>query len=98
MNKNDDVDLFDCQWQNLISGQMEQIKNKMADLSKHLVGRKVRIIGNYNGQPWGTSRPSLKGKEFEIASICLSDWQTASLCLFLKGERVSIRPNNVEFL
>lgn len=30
------------------------------------VGRTVRIISDYNGQPFGKSKPNLKGREFKV--------------------------------
>jgi hypothetical protein len=45
-------------------------------------GRMVRITADYNGQPFGCSRPNLKGKEFEVRNAFFDDH---SITLWLEG-------------
>jgi len=40
-----------------------------------LLNKEVRITSNFNGQPHGHSRPSLKGKVFSIKNVHLEGWQ-----------------------
>jgi hypothetical protein len=62
-----------------------------------VVGRPVRILSEYNGQPYGRSRRSMKGREMTVESVASIDphW---GINLFLRGERVSIREKEVEWL
>lgn len=92
------IDHTDKLMQNLLRGQAEYIAGRVDMLNRELKGKKVRILSKWNGQPWGKSRPSLQGKEFEIDRVCIDSWETASFCIFLKGERTSIRPESLEFL
>lgn len=47
----------------------EQIKEMEDSMHDFLIGRAVEIISDYNGQPCGTSKPSLKGKTGEIVGV-----------------------------
>lgn len=60
-----------------------------------VVGRPVRILSDYNGQPYGRSRRSLKG-ETKTAERVVVDSQ--GIYLFLRDERVSIPVDEVEWL
>ena len=60
-----------------------------------VVGRPVRILSDYNGQPYGRSRRSLKG-ETKTAERVVVDSQ--GIYLFLRDERVSIPIDEVEWL
>jgi len=45
--------------------KIEQLQKEIGDKFE---GRSVRILSNYNAQPYGNSKPSLKGKVFKITS------------------------------
>lgn len=60
-----------------------------------VVGKKVRILSNYNGQVIGTSRPSLKGRVFNVTGFCMSD---TTMFLFTSAGNISIRLDEVEFI
>jgi len=62
-----------------------------------VIGRPVRILSDYNGQPYGKSRKSLKGTVMTVERVGTIDphW---GVSLFLRGERVAIREDEVEFL
>jgi hypothetical protein len=60
-----------------------------------VVGRPVRILSDYNGQPYGRSRRSLRG-ETKTAERVVIDSQ--GIYLFLRDERVSIPVDEVEWL
>lgn len=34
-------------------------------------GKRIRVACDYNGQEWGTSQPSLRGREFEVAGVSI---------------------------
>ncbi|QLJ16253.1 hypothetical protein H0H12_10150 [Pseudomonas putida] len=38
-----------------------------------LVGRKIKVLSDYNGQCYGASKPSQKGKTLTIASASVND-------------------------
>ncbi|OAS04640.1 hypothetical protein AYO08_14900 [Pseudomonas putida] len=38
-----------------------------------LVGRKIKVLSDYNGQCYGSSKPSQKGKTLTIASASVND-------------------------
>lgn len=38
-----------------------------------LVGRKIKVLSDYNGQCYGSSKPSQKGKMLTIASASVND-------------------------
>jgi len=57
-------------------------------------GRHVIITGWYNGQPHGSSKKSLKGKNFIIRHAYLD---SNRLCFFLEGQNLGIDSNDVEF-
>ena len=62
-----------------------------------VIGRPVRIISDYNGQPYGRSRKSMKGREMTVERVGSIDphW---GISLFLRGERVAIWESEVEWL
>jgi hypothetical protein len=62
-----------------------------------VIGRPVRILSDYNGQPYGRSRPSMKGREMTVERVGSIDphW---GISLFLRGERVAIWESEVEWL
>jgi hypothetical protein len=37
-----------------------------------LIGKEATILSDYNGQPFGRSRPSMKGKRIVIADVAVS--------------------------
>jgi hypothetical protein len=62
-----------------------------------VIGRPVRILSDYNGQPYGRSRKSMKGREMTVERVGSIDphW---GISLFLRGERVAIWESEVEWL
>lgn len=96
--ENDGQNLSNMDWQRLIEKTASSIGDIVNDLGSYLVGRRVKIVSNFNGQPFGSSRPKLTGREFEIAYISIGGAKHAEVYIFLKGERLSVRPNEIEFL
>ena len=71
-------------------------KDLEARLEALVVGRSVCIASDWNGQPWGRSRPSMRGQTMVVERARLDPhW---GIFLFLKGERCSIRAKEVEWL
>lgn len=58
--------------------------------------RRVKIKSNFNGQPYGHSKKSLKGEMFTVKSGFFDGFNGP--CLFLDGISLSIRVDDVEFL
>jgi hypothetical protein len=70
--------------------------NAMAN--KALCGFKVRILSNYNGQPYGRSRKSLKGSIQIIDSVRLSGQDLAHSYASLRGHSLCIGLDEIELL
>src|ERR1700675_4293680 len=62
-----------------------------------VIGRPVRILSDYNGQPYGRSKKSMKGREMTVERVGSIDphW---GISLFLRGERVAIWESEVEWI
>lgn len=74
----------------------EESKALHARLERLVKGRKIRVAGDWNGQPWGRSKPSKRGKEYVVRGAGLDvQW---GVFLWLEGERLSIRADEVEWL
>jgi len=60
---------------NNIQKECKEASSRIADISKvisgRIVGRKAKIISNFNGQCVGHSKPSLKDKTITIKSILI---------------------------
>lgn len=52
---------------------------------RELVGKRVRIVGFYNGQSAGRSRKNIEGTIQTVAEACVSD--CGGLIIFLKDYR-----------
>lgn len=58
--------------------------------------KQVRIVSNYNGQPFGRSKRSLRGEIMTVTGAHIDPhW---GVYLRLKGERCSILASEVEWL
>lgn len=79
--------------------EVNRIEKLMSDLNSELknkfVGKTVRIIKNWNGQPYGKSKKNLKGETFKIVS---SIFYGTSVCFLLEGQRLYINSDYVEFV
>jgi len=64
-------------------------------LSMMMVGRKVKILSDFNGQPYGTSKKSLKGK---ILTVKMVTANYADVQVLLEGEKLFIPVEEVEFM
>ena len=60
-----------------------------------IIGRPVRILSDYNGQPYGRSRRSLRGETRTAERLHIT---SRGISLFLREERVSIPVDEVEWL
>jgi hypothetical protein len=60
-----------------------------------VIGRPVRILSDYNGQPYGRSRRSLRGETRTAERVHIDPH---GIYLFLREERVSIPVDEVEWL
>jgi len=62
-----------------------------------LIGRRVRIISNYNGQPYGHSKKPLTGLEFVIEGVQVDTLSGINLRA-PTGHRLYLGIEEVEFL
>ena len=76
-----------------IAGEQRRLLDSVRKLVQ---GKRVRIIGNWNGQPIGCSKPSKKGCEYTVKNA-LFDFQ-GHVFFMLEGERCSISALDVEFI
>lgn len=53
-------------------GLAEEMARLDRNINDMLAGRRVRITSDYNGQPYGSSRPSLRGKEYCVRAAFFS--------------------------
>lgn len=83
--------------QSLLRGYFDSVRRANDESTTLVKGRRVRILSasHYNGQPFGSSRPALRGKVFTVEAAHVDNW---GMNLKLKGERLSIRAGEVEFL
>lgn len=51
-----------------VKSRAEEISRIEFNIKSAIVGRVVRVMSNYNGQPYGRSRKSLKGLEAKVHS------------------------------
>jgi hypothetical protein len=81
--------------------ELAKLLKEQADLqlraSALVTGRPVRILSDYNGQPYGRSRRSMKGREMTVERVGTIDphW---GISLFLRGERLAVWDKEVEWL
>lgn len=61
--------------------RLEEKQTSVERAADRLVtGRKVKIVGDWNGQPYGSSRPSRKGQVFTAAGISLNgQWSSIQI-------------------
>jgi hypothetical protein len=52
-----------------MAAQVEEIEKRAAALVE---GRTVRVIKDFRDQPYGRSKPNLKGKPFRVAALFLA--------------------------
>lgn len=70
-----------------------ELQRRLIDLVKN---RFVEVKSDWNGQPFGNSRPSLKGKRFKVESADLDVHN--GILLWLEGQRLSIRESEVSWV
>jgi hypothetical protein len=62
-----------------------------------VAGSPVRILSDYNGQPYGRSKRSLRGEKMIVERVSIDPCQ-GHISLWLRGERLSIGEEEVEWL
>lgn len=82
-----------------IMNKLKSIQAKIESLEQEanelVAGRKARIISDYNGQPYGHSKFSMKGKIIKINNIVFDGYFT---CFSGEGLRVGISFSDIEFI
>jgi hypothetical protein len=59
-------------------------------------GKMVRILSDFNGQPYGRSRPNLKGRIFKVDWTCLQP--DGRITVSFRDHREPIDATNVEII
>ena len=67
--------LSDAEIRELLHDYEQQIAALELRAVNLVKGRKVRIVGDWNGQPYGSSKPSRTGKVFTATGVSLSGHQ-----------------------
>lgn len=62
------------------SARMQRIEQIIQTYRTTWVGTPVRIVTDFYDQPFGRSKPNLKGRRFVIEGVCL-DGATPTVCL-----------------
>lgn len=80
---------------NRVQDELMQALRKAQDASKQFIGRKIRIISTYNGQPYGRSKKSLKGTIQIIKYVYVSD--TCGLMVSIEKEDCNVLLETTEW-
>lgn len=78
-----------------IQGAMDSIRSREAAISELVKGRRIRITSDWRDQPYGRSKPSLRGKEFVATGVRIDVHCTAIIC---QGLWCAPGVEDVEFL
>lgn len=72
-----------------------KISEILAEVNNRYHGKQFRVLSNYNGQPYGRSKKSMKGEIFTVESI---GFDNEGAYIFPKDHRLAISISEVEFL
>lgn len=81
--------------QNYLKVSLKKIQEMERIGASLVIGRKVEIVSPFNGQPYGSSRKSQKGKIKIVTGLHLD---SGGVYLQIEGERLCIRLDEVRFL
>jgi hypothetical protein len=70
----------------------------LATVRDKLYGKRFRILVDYNGQPYGSSKPNLKGKIFKVTDVHSINIDQFGFFIFPDGYRDGLEIHKVEFL
>ena len=73
---------------------VSEVQRIERELAQAYVGRTATIVSNYNGQDYGSSRPSKRGKTVEICRVHID---ASGVYFFVRGERLSLREEELRF-
>ena len=62
-----------------INLHLSAIKLHSESIRKALEGKRYKIISDFNGQPYGHSKPSLKGKVFVVRGVVVDEYEDVSV-------------------
>jgi hypothetical protein len=78
----------------LYKDEEQIITDSIKRVKDHYIGKDIKIISDYNGQPYGSSKKSLKGTIHKIVKV----YYTNDFFIFIKGHRLGLRFDEVEFI
>lgn len=89
-----------------MSDKINELKNAMynmdqlvKELNSLYIGKNAKIVSTtYNGQPYGRSKPKLTGKIYPIKHIFISTGSKSEIGVFLEGQLLSLRWDDIEVL
>ena len=79
---------------NVFQAQIK-IKDLVDSVNMEYIGKKFRVLSNYNGQPYGRSRKSKKGQIFTVDWIGFDDGKAF---ISPKEERLCLGLDEIEFI
>jgi len=90
--------LRDANLKAALAKHVRHVQSINDDANRALKGVRVRIVSDYNGQPYGRSKPSLKGTICTVDSVSIDD-NRAHIFLkeYLYGHP-SVGLNDIEFI
>lgn len=78
---------------------LKNLDQIVKDLNSQYAGKKAKIISStYNGQPYGSSKPKLTGKVYNIKYIFVSTSSNSNIGVFLEGQSLSLRLDEIEII
>lgn len=81
--------------QDQIAVHRAEIIRTQTELEKLVIGRTATIVSDYNGQPFGTSKRSLKGQSFEVREVYITG--NGQVTIFLCGLDLGLDVTELEF-
>lgn len=83
-----------------IKTKLRELHSEARELERkattQVAGLKAMITSNYNGQPYGRSKPSMKGKIVTVTDCYLDHYDEPYV--FVKGLRVALSINEIRFM
>lgn len=77
------------------SSSISQINAIQEQLNSQFKGKRVRILRDFHDQPWGRSKPNLKGCEYTIQSVGVDAY---NCWVFLQGLSCGISPDSIQVI
>jgi hypothetical protein len=80
-----------------VNKRLDSIRTLKAEIDWLLKDQRVKIVSNYNGQPFGSSHKPMTGQAATVKRISLSEWKGPIVHLFIDDQRCSLNMEEIEF-